>query len=193
MNKELWSTCNPIYIGITGYKQSGKDTTATQLCSNIFSCNLTLDSFAVGVYEKVSEAFGLTTLQLMERKKHPLVRHILQWAGTEDGRNVQGENIWIDKLEERCLHKAGKVRPSRLLCIITDCRFLNEAKWIREQNGSIIRVERAGQVNNDTHASEQEVDKILADWTIHNDGKNLSALNRDCRFIAQHIKERYGI
>ncbi len=61
-------------------------------------------------------------------------RLVLQWLGTEAGRNVFGEQLWSASLQNR-------VDPNKNY-VITDVRFENEIKAIREMNGLIIRVKR---------------------------------------------------
>ena len=58
------------------------------------------------------------------------VRQILQVLGTEGGRDVFGDNLWIDNLKKR-VGAAGSV-------VIEDCRFVNEADVIHELSGYTI-------------------------------------------------------
>ena len=61
-------------------------------------------------------------------------RYILQLMGTEAGRDVFGEDIWVSTLERRIrgIEKA----------VISDVRFPNEIEFIRKQNGMVTRVAR---------------------------------------------------
>ena len=52
--------------------------------------------------------------------------------------------------------------------IITDTRYLNEAKVIKDKQGIIIRVVRDTNKSIDPHTSEVEQDKIAVDYTINN-------------------------
>lgn len=187
-----FKTVNPIFIGFTGYKQSGKDTSAALLFRQLphrDDTHYIPESFAGGVYAKVAEAFAVTVKHLKEVKTSPLVRHCLQWAGTEDGRDVHGDDVWIDALQKRVSDTI--VAKKRNLVFITDVRFKNEAEFVKLMGGSIIKVERKGLVNKDTHRSEIDIDHISQDWTLHNE--NISDLERNVIWIAGHIKERYGL
>ena len=61
-------------------------------------------------------------------------RLALQLMGTEVGRNVFGQNLWIHALE----NKIDKDENY----IVTDVRFQNEIDWIRGQKGIIIEIRR---------------------------------------------------
>jgi len=71
-------------------------------------------------------------------KKDTETRKKLQELGTEMGRNKFGENIWID-----IVYNWMKVYSSRGIkrFIITDVRFKNEVKFIKELNGVIIKID----------------------------------------------------
>lgn len=61
-------------------------------------------------------------------------RAMLQIIGTEAGRNVIHENIWVFSLEARI-----RAKPD---IIIPDTRFPNETDWIRSIGGFLVRVRR---------------------------------------------------
>lgn len=88
-------------------------------------------------------------------------RKLLQEEGTEYGRNKCGNDIWIRYLSEwmYILNQKGITD-----FVITDCRFENEANWIKQKNGKIIRVELDKSQNiykdkeTQSHISETELD-----------------------------------
>jgi len=61
-------------------------------------------------------------------------RMALQRIGTEVGRDIFNENIWINILEKKIDKNKNYV--------ITDVRFANEIKWIQKQGGILIEVKR---------------------------------------------------
>lgn len=61
-------------------------------------------------------------------------RHALQLLGTEAGRNVFHEDVWIYSVFRRMFPGKNYV--------ISDVRFPNEIKFISEQKGFIVRVRR---------------------------------------------------
>jgi hypothetical protein len=62
-------------------------------------------------------------------------RLALQLMGTEVGRNVFGENLWIHALE-------NKLKGDDKHYVITDVRFQNEIDWVRKQKGILIEIRR---------------------------------------------------
>lgn len=55
--------------------------------------------------------------------------------------------------------------------IISDCRMLNEAKAIKEKGGVIVRIERKScESNGDSHKSETELNAIVPDYLVDNNG-----------------------
>lgn len=61
-------------------------------------------------------------------------RLVLQWMGTEAGRNIFGESLWTSALINRL--------DPRKDYVITDVRFVNEIKALKEAGAHVIRVKR---------------------------------------------------
>jgi hypothetical protein len=90
-------------------------------------------------------------------------RTILQTLGTDWGRNIIGENIWVNVWKMKANHCKYVVAD--------DVRFHNEAEAIKELGGQVWKVVRPSVTNKETHASEGR----LNDWDgfdriIINDG-----------------------
>jgi hypothetical protein len=106
-------------------------------------------------------------------KEHPLPsvnttpRYLAQTLGTEWGREVVRSDLWLLLAEQRICKFAG-------ICsgfVITDIRFDNEAQWIKERGGEVVRVVRPAadsQIDNAGHGSESGVADELVDVTIDN-------------------------
>jgi len=88
-------------------------------------------------------------------------RMALTMIATDALRNHFHPDIWVKALKRKIM-EYEKV-------VISDCRFLNEAEFIRSMNGKIIKIFReypsSGQ---NLHQSETEWIKIDADLIIHN-------------------------
>jgi hypothetical protein len=71
-------------------------------------------------------------------EKDDITRKKLQELGTEFGRDKYGDNIWCD-----VLYNTMKMYSERGIerFIITDVRFENEVKFIKELDGKIIKIE----------------------------------------------------
>lgn len=128
-------------IGIHGKMGSGKDTLATvihALCPRQFRSN----SFARPLKAGVMAMFGWDSDVLEDRKKKEAVddfwgftpRSAMQLLGTEYGRRLLCDDIWI-KAAEQFYQQARKAESS---VIMTDVRFENEAEWIRSKENSIL-------------------------------------------------------
>jgi len=63
-------------------------------------------------------------------------RLMLQYMGTEAGRNVFGQDIWIASVEKAILN------TNNINHVLTDLRFPNEADLVKRLFGINIRVER---------------------------------------------------
>jgi hypothetical protein len=91
--------------------------------------------------------------------KEPLTpRKILQLLATECGRNIIHKDIWVNSLFSDYIDQHW---------IITDVRFLNEAKSIKNRGGILIRVNR--NVEQNLHISETILDDYTGfDYVIDN-------------------------
>lgn len=160
-------------IGIAGYARSGKDTIGRYLVNRY---DYTRVAFADAVRDAVytlnplikTEELGHVRLQrLVEdegwdaaKVRHDEIRRLLQVMGTEVGRMLFGENVWIDI--------AKRKMEGHELVVITDVRFQNEADAIRSWGGQVWRVNRSGVGPVNNHASDALA--FESDVQIENDG-----------------------
>ena len=107
-----------LIIGLSGQKQSGKDTTAKHLKSTALhqSMNYYQLSFAKPLKELVALLTGYTMNQIegldpeFNRESSLMefgglsIRQILQMFGTDFCRNELSKNIWIDRLQDKLKH-----------------------------------------------------------------------------------------
>jgi hypothetical protein len=102
---------------------------------------------------------GLNGLRVSGRK-------ILQLAGTEAGRDIYGDTLWL-QIMDRQLENFQKEGFAGV--IVTDCRFINECKFLQTYWGATtIRIlgRDAGLPQN--HPSESELDQINPDNYLSN-------------------------
>lgn len=143
-------------IGIVGFAGSGKGTVGDILVNDH---DFTKLSFADAVKDATSAIFGWPR-ELLEgdtgnsRKFRETKdefwstrfgydftpRIALQLMGTEAGRNVFHEDLWIHTMEKRIKHKQEWEFEDNF--VIPDVRFPNEMTAIREMGGVIVRVVR---------------------------------------------------
>lgn len=139
-------------IGICGFIGSGKDTAADYLVN---FHEFRRDSFAATLKDAVAAVFGWDRELLEGRTKHArewreqvdtwwaerlkmpelTPRLALQLWGTEVCRRSFHDDIWIASLESR-------LRNSRDNIVISDCRFPNEIKAIKNAGGKVVWVQR---------------------------------------------------
>jgi hypothetical protein len=139
-------------IGVCGFIGSGKDTIADYL-TNFHGYRR--ESFANSLKDAVAQVFGWDRTMLEGRTKqarewreqvdpwwserlnmpHLTPRWVLQYWGTEVCRKAFHDDIWIAALE-------NKLRNSKDDIVISDCRFPNEIKSIKDAGGIVIRVKR---------------------------------------------------
>lgn len=103
----------------------------------------------------------------------PEARALLQRLGTEAGRDVLGADVWLRHLERRAYpHLIGGTPV-----VVTDIRFPNEAGWVTEQGGHLVRVVRPEAEGRDWgHASEGAIPDEWATSTLDN-ASDLDALH----------------
>jgi hypothetical protein len=124
-------------------------------------------------------------------------RYILQLMGTEAGRDVFGEDIWVSTLEKRISGIENVV--------ISDVRFPNEIEFIRKMHGMVIRVARGPNpkwfdtalnhnrgIKYDMHSSYPEVHisewawiGTSFDWILSNNGTKIE--------LESHVKHMLDI
>lgn len=172
-------------LGVSGRKRSGKDTLAARLISHH---GFTRVSFAEPmrkmlkaqdpIVDWVEDEVRTDPVHLTEvlgpdddwetAKELPEVRRLLQALGTEGGRAILGENVWVDAAFRVVDEIPGPV-------VITDVRFPNEARavqsweryygdrWDQDRtSGLLVRVTRPGLPEDDLHVSETALD----DWSF---------------------------
>lgn len=168
-------------IGLSGYAQSGKDTAAEVLVDRGFKRVAFADvlrdmAYAIDPivrvgsendpdYETVIAFSPLSNLidifgWDVAKEDNDDVRRLLQRLGTEAGRDILGENIWVDTALSRA---EGDI-------VVTDVRFPNEVRGIEERGGVVVRITRPGVGPKNTHASETSLEDWEFEYTVLNDG-----------------------
>lgn len=180
------------YIGVTGFSQSGKDETvkilnllgytkislAEPVRQGIYNINPIIvidDKFKYLINNSLSSINNTSSFYQLkdivdllgwdEAKKIPEVRRLLQFYGTEGGRKIFGDTIWMDLADTRINEEKIK------LIAISDIRFENEVEWLRKkENNFLIKIKRPniGPIN--SHSSDFGINDTKCDLVINNDG-----------------------
>jgi hypothetical protein len=159
-------------IGLIGYSRSGKDSFADFMVQDYDFVKL---AFADpmrealtklnpvinlgGHYAHLGDAVSRMGWEAV-KSMSPDVRGLLQRMGTEVGREMFGEDVWVNM----AMQKAADYPD----VVFSDVRFLNEANAITEAGGTIIRIRRSGTEPINSHRSETELDTYNAEYTVGN-------------------------
>ena len=155
-------------IGMCGAAGSGKDTIADIL-------GFDRVAFADPLYEMVSIVTGLPPEEMRDREtKESEIgwlgqspRQLLQTLGTEWGRGMVSESIWVDT----AMRRVARLLAAGRSVVVTDVRFDNEAAAIKAAGGVVWQVVRGGGGIRGLaarHASEAGVDPLLVDRVLGN-------------------------
>lgn len=168
-------------IGISGKRQSGKNTAAEFLMGKA-SETAEIVCFADELKDIVCRCFGARTDDLWgtDTDKEKILpcgksgREILQIIGTD----------WFRKLDPNCWIRPYKLRAEEIskfcpLIITPDVRFPNEVQRIQDMGGHVIRLLRAP-FPDDRHESETALD-LMQERTL--EGFNLNGVMFDAIII----------
>lgn len=141
-------------IAFTGLAGAGKSTAAAHLVQRHGYERV---RFA-GPLKSMLAALGCTQEQIDGSEKETpcdllcgkTPRQAMQWLGTEFGRNLIGDDIWI-----RAWKAAVDRLPAGVPVVVDDLRFPNEAEAVRAAGGVIVRIDRPGAGTAWNHVSEQ--------------------------------------
>lgn len=157
-------------LAFAGKQRSGKDTAASYLIDKYPG---EIYKFASPLYEIQKAIYDICDLYHNENTKD---RFLLQWIGTDWGRNTIDKDLWVNILEKR-LKKNIREYPDDNL-YVTDCRFPQEVEMLEKLGFYIINITRnedlrvAAGATNLTHISETGLDGYFGDLKDLTDFKN---------------------
>ena len=175
-----------LLIGLTGQAGSGKDTAAEHLVKQHQFARWAFAEPLRTMLEALLVECGLDYAHLFEPqlKEQPIpglghsYRQLAQTLGTEWGRVQLADDFWL-----RCAGlctglsspNPAEQQPIHDRIVFSDVRFPNEAAWLRERGGVIVRIERPSVTPVRAHVSEQHA--IEPDHVVWNSG-GLDALQQ---------------
>lgn len=155
-----------VIIGFSGKIGSGKDTAALIALHAYPGLKFKQISFAhalkqayavmTGMVWQDTRAFKDSICPVFKMKR----REVLQRMGTNALRNNFDKDVWINIVK----HKYGEGN-----LLISDVRFENEAKWIRDSGGTIIQIERSDDEDKSTFAYHESEAGVKGDFVVQND------------------------
>lgn len=156
-------------IGLSGYSRSGKNTVGRYLEKQGWEQIAFADYIRKSLYtfnprvsydsrvKDIVDSHGWETGKIIS----PEIRILLQRFGTEVGRDLINENIWVDLTIKNI--------PDGSRVVFTDCRFPNEANKVRQIGGKVWRVNRPDWPAVNDHQSETALDDYDFDRIFIND------------------------
>ena len=157
-------------IGLSGYARSGKDTVAELLVLNYEFKRM---AFADGIREalialnpilhdghRLNEIVTMYGWEVAKAKDE--VRRLLQVMGTEVGRKLIHQDVWVWRL-------FNQIDTDERI-VIPDVRFPNEARMIEERGGEVWRINRHNHGAVNDHVSERALDNHMFKRVVYNDG-----------------------
>lgn len=179
----------PIVIGLVGKQGAGKTAVKDVLLSRI------PDSYGekfagpiYGMHDAIKSIADVCDIPMPDKD-----RKLLQWIGTEWGRNTYGDDVWVKAF----LANLDILEAVASCVVVDDVRFPNEAEAIENIGGILIKIDVSEEVRKkrigDTwksplHSSETALDS-KNDYTSVVDGTQ--SVEDIAEHILQLIKETY--
>lgn len=207
-----------LIIGICGFQGSGKDTFSDFLVKNYQFKKITLAGATKDVLAdifgwdrkllegdtKVSREFRETIDQWWSEKlgiEGFTPRKALQMVGTDLFRKHFNSDIWIHIVEKKILNEITKNPDSKI--IISDCRFPNEIKLIKNLGAKLIHIQRnkpewfdryklgldCEEVSK-LHESEKSWIREEFDYVVENSSKQIEIFEEQ---IEKFIRENFNL
>jgi len=179
-------------IGLSGYARSGKDTVAGMLMG---LHGYEQAAFADKIRELLYEMDPLVMHNYMDfrlqdivdsktwevaKTEFPEVRRLLQDLGV-GARKLFGDAFWVNQVTNQFGNAWWGYDKN---VVITDVRFINEAKAIKSKGGQIWRINRPNVEAVNDHISEHDLDNWHFDAVIEN--------NSDMPELMEKIKVLLG-
>jgi hypothetical protein len=126
------------------------------------------------------ESAGQTDIirDILEGREIETLRELMQLIGTDICRSLDPD--FFTKLGSSSIDRWSSINEP---VIITDIRFPNEVKEIKNRNGLIVQIVRPGEIDEDSHESENQ--SLKADITIINNG-SIEELQTKLKEICLH-------
>ena len=165
-----------LLVGLVGRAGSGKDTACCLMREVLRGKEVVRVAFGDEVKKELADNTGVPFDTIVAKKKY--FRKKLQYWGTEYRRS-QDENYWINKIKK----EVDFLMEVSDVVVVTDVRFLNEADFVKERGGIIIKITSPeNRLLKSAHLSEMGQESITPDWLLPNMGE-LSDMAQGLQFI----------
>ena len=173
---------NVYVIGLGHKARHGKDTAASHIVRETKGAAV-VHSFSDDLYAIARIIFGM-------KKKDGSV---LQWLGTEGFRRKDPQT-WVDSMYWKLDYKRPRI------AVIPDCRFPNEAEFVKDMGGTLIKVTRVDSHGNPyvvtdrdpNHPSEVALDGY-EDWDYAIQATSVDVLRTKVEEVLWDIRHEIGV
>jgi len=173
---------NKNIIAIGGNARSGKDTLGKHLVSILSEYGVKSKTYSFADQLKketdyfLKETLGISSFTEIDDEKN-IIRPFLVFWGTEI-RRKSDDLVWVNKIAD-CISENE-------VAIITDLRFPNELKWVRDNEGQVLfvsRIDENGLIIEPANEYELKNNSIISadadnnfTWFTSNDEETLKSL-----------------
>lgn len=180
-------------IGFTGEMGSGKSTVIRMLAKFTLPHIPHLVKFADPLYS--IQEFIYSTISPVYRRPESFIkdRKLLQWIGTEWGRESISETLWVDLWKAKA---AKLIANGSTIVVSDDVRFSNEAEAVKAAGGFVVKIlssENSKRIDTTSglvhHKSEAGIDHKFIDYFIDNNG-TLEHLETQVASLVAELIER---
>ena len=182
-------------IGLSGYAQTGKDTVADYLVKSYGFVRVAFaDPIREALYKldpkiRFGESSGVSLSHAVDRvgweevkKISTDARELLQRLGTEVGRDMFGNDFWVNQ----AILRAKEHRK----VVISDVRYVNEAEAVRLQGGLLFRINKNNVAEVNKHESEKNLNDYKFDHVINNNSTKEDLYKTIDNFFVKRIWEK---
>jgi len=177
-------------IGLCGFAQSGKSTTAEHLEKKYGFQRVNMKDGLISemkqnfpeLLKELCVTYNMTIDELF-KEKPPAMRALMQNYGTNVRRN-DDPNHWVDIWTNKVSEMKGNI-------VVDDIRFFNELSALTEKDGVLIRVKRPDIVSAGSHKSETEQRLFIEDFTIEGVAGSHTEIYEQADEIINVIKRNY--
>lgn len=141
-------------IGIAGYARCGKDT-FVKIAQDILKKNgytpmrlAFADMLKDEVEGMLKDNKFAATVKTEDSAAKTLIRPLLVWWGCQRRHETEGGLYWVNEVDKQ-LHdiindcQSGGMSTERMVALISDVRFPNEAKWVHNNwQGDVIHLKK---------------------------------------------------
>jgi hypothetical protein len=169
-------------IALSGWARTGKDTIADYLVEQhgyrkisfatpmreaLYRLNPLVNTIE-GDTVPLSQIVNISGWEIA-KEITPDLRGLMQRLGTEVGREMFGDDFWVNIA-------FSQIKPGEKV-VLADCRYQNEANATATNGGQVWRVERPGFGPANSHESERDLDNYAFSHVFSNDTgiENLNA------------------